>query len=102
MRAVPGQQFRVPVEPQRRGSIEWNLELAYPGSAYVDYIGTDVYDEYWGSPFTPQASWSNAVTQTWGLNWLTTFAAAQGRPSPSRSGRHFRSDGTGSETTPTS
>ena len=51
-----------------------------PGSAYVDYIGTDVYDEYWGSSFTPQASWSNAVTQTWGLNWLTTFAAAQGRP----------------------
>ena len=79
MRAVPGQQFKFLWNPNGGGSSSWNLELAYPGSAYVDYIGTDVYDEYWGSSFTPQASWSNAVTQTWGLNWLTTFAAAQGK-----------------------
>ncbi len=80
MRAIPGQQFKFLWNPNGGGSSSWNLELAYPGSAYVDYIGTDVYDEYWGGSFTPQASWSNAVTQTWGLNWLTTFAAAQGRP----------------------
>ena len=80
MRAVPGQQFRFLWNPSAGGSSNWNLALAYPGSAYVDYIGTDVYDEYWGSPFTPQASWSNAVNQTWGLNWLANFAAAQGRP----------------------
>jgi hypothetical protein len=80
MRAVPGQQFNFLWNPNGGGSSSWNLELAYPGSAYVDYIGTDVYDEYWGSSFTPQASWSNAVTQTWGLNWLTTFSAAQGKP----------------------
>jgi len=80
MRAVPGQSFRFLWNPNGGGSSSWNLELAYPGSAYVDYIGTDVYDEYWGSPFTPQASWNNAVTQTWGLNWLVTFAAAEGRP----------------------
>ncbi len=80
MRAVPGQQFKFLWNPNGGGSSSWNLELAYPGSAYVDYIGTDVYDEYWSSPFTPQASWSNAVTQTWGLNWLVTFAAAEGRP----------------------
>jgi hypothetical protein len=79
MRAVPGQQFKFLWNPNGGGSTSWNLELAYPGSAYVDYIGTDVYDEYWGSSFTPQASWSNAVTQTWGLNWLRTFAAAQGK-----------------------
>ena len=80
MRAVPGQQFKFLWNPNGGGTTSWNLELAYPGSAYVDYIGTDDYDEYWGSSFTPQASWSNAVTQTWGLNWLRTFAAAQGRP----------------------
>jgi hypothetical protein len=80
MRAVPGQQFKFLWNPNGGGSSSWNLELAYPGSAYVDYIGTDVYDEYWGSSSTPQASWSNAVTQTWGLNWLTTFSAAQGKP----------------------
>ncbi len=80
MRAVPGQQFKFLWNPNGGGSSSWNLELAYPGSAYVDYIGTDVYDEYWGSPFTPQASWNSALTQTWGLNWLATFAAAEGRP----------------------
>jgi len=80
MRAVPGQQFKFLWNPNGGGSSSWNLELAYPGSAYVDYIGTDVYDEFWGSPFTAQASWSNAVTQTWGLNWLVNFAAAEGRP----------------------
>jgi hypothetical protein len=80
MRAVPGQQFKFLWNPNGGGTTSWNLELAYPGSAYVDYIGTDDYDEYWGSSFTPQASWSNAVTQTWGLNWLTTFAAAERRP----------------------
>lgn len=96
MRAVPGQQFKFLWNPNGGGSSSWNLELAYPGSAYVDYIGTDVYDEYWGSSFTPQASWSNAVTQTWGLNWLTTFAAAEGRPMaiPEWS-VDFRSDGHG-------
>jgi len=79
MRAVPGQQFQFLWNPNAGGSSGWNLELAYPGSAYVDYIGTDVYDEYWGTPFTPQASWSNAVNQQWGLNWLANFAATEGR-----------------------
>jgi hypothetical protein len=79
MRAVPGQQFQFVWNPNAGGSSSWNLASAYPGSAYVDYIGTDVYDEYWGTPFTPQASWTNALNQTWGLNWLATFAAAQGK-----------------------
>jgi hypothetical protein len=80
MRAVPGADFSFLWNPNNGGSSSWNLELAYPGSAYVDYIGNDVYDEYWGSPQTPQASWSNAVNQTWGLNWLVNFAATEGRP----------------------
>ena len=96
MRAVPGQQFRFLWNPNGGGSSNWNLELAYPGSAYVDYIGTDVYDEYWGTPFTPQASWSNAVNQTWGLNWLANFAAAQGRPiALPEWADDYRSDGMG-------
>ena len=79
MRAVPGQQFSFVWNPNLGGSASWDLENAYPGSAYVDYIGADVYDEYWGSPFTPQASWSNALNQTWGLNWLVHFGATEGR-----------------------
>jgi hypothetical protein len=79
MRAVPGAQFGFLWNPNGGGSSSWNLESAYPGSAYVDYIGSDVYDEYWGGGPTPQASWANAVNQTWGLNWLVNFAARQGR-----------------------
>ncbi|HTZ10264.1 MAG TPA: glycosyl hydrolase [Acidimicrobiales bacterium] len=79
MRAVPGADFSFVWNPNLGGSSSWNLEDAYPGSGYVDYIGADVYDEFWGTPFTPQASWSNAVNQTWGLNWLVNFAATEGR-----------------------
>jgi hypothetical protein len=80
MRAVPGQQFGFLWNPNNGNSSSWNVELAYPGSAYVDYVGTDVYDEYWGSPKTAQASWSWAVNQSYGLNWLVNFAAREGRP----------------------
>jgi hypothetical protein len=80
MRAVPGAQFGFLWNPNGGGSSSWNLELAYPGSQYVDYIGTDVYDEWWGSSPTAQAAWSNAVSQTWGLNWLVNFASRQSRP----------------------
>jgi hypothetical protein len=80
MRAVPGAQFSFLWNPNGGASTTWNLDLAYPGSAYVDYVGTDDYDEYWGSPSTPEASWSSMVNQTWGLNWLVNFAAAEGRP----------------------
>jgi hypothetical protein len=96
MRAVPGQQFKFLWNPNGGGSSDWNLELAYPGSAYVDYIGTDIYDQYWGTSPTPQAAWSNAVNQTWGLNWLVSFAAAQGRPiAVPEWSVDFRSDGHG-------
>ena len=80
MRAVPGEQFSFLWNPNSGGSSSWDLTLAYPGSAYVDYIGTDIYDEYWGTPKTPQNSWNNALTESWGLNWLTGFAASEGRP----------------------
>ncbi len=80
MRAVPGQQFQFLWNPNSGGPTSWDLTQAYPGSAYVDYIGTDVYDEYWGTPQTPQNSWANAMNQSWGLNWLSSFAASEGRP----------------------
>jgi hypothetical protein len=81
MRAVPGSDFSFLWNPNNGSSSPgWDLALAYPGSAYVDDIGSDVYDEYWGTPFTGQGSWSNAVDQTWGLNWLVNFAAQQARP----------------------
>jgi hypothetical protein len=53
------------------------VQLAYPGDAYVDYIGEDVYD--WnrpGEPDTPQGRWHAIVHQGTGLAWLARFAAA--------------------------
>ena len=38
-----------------------------------------VYDEFWGSPKTSAAAWSNELTQEWGLNWLASFATANGK-----------------------
>jgi len=80
MRAVPGQQFQYLWNPNLGGSTSWSLTNAYPGNAYVDFVGSDVYDEYWGTPQTPQNAWSNILSQSWGLNWLTSFAASQGKP----------------------
>jgi hypothetical protein len=80
MRAVPGAQFQYLWNPDQGGPTSWDLTQAYPGSAYVDYIGSDTYDEYWGTPQTPQNSWSNILTESWGLNWLASFAASEGKP----------------------
>jgi len=80
MRGVAGQSFQFLWNPNLGGSSSWDLEDAYPGNAYVDYVGSDTYDEYWGSPMTPQNSWANILSQTWGLDWLASFAASEGKP----------------------
>jgi hypothetical protein len=80
MRAVPGAQFSFLWNPNGASPTSYSPDAAYPGNAYVDYVGTDVYDEYWGSPQTPQGSWTNIVNESWGLNWLASFAAAHGKP----------------------
>lgn len=64
---------------------------AYPGSAYVDYVSLDFYDQCWvggtgappynGTPFTPaqeQVCWANYLSAQ--LNPLVAFAKAQGKP----------------------
>jgi hypothetical protein len=80
MRAVPGAQFSFLWNPNGASPTSYTPDAAYPGNAYVDYIGTDVYDEYWGSPQTPQGSWANVVNESWGLSWLASFAASHGKP----------------------
>jgi hypothetical protein len=62
----------------------------------VDYVGTDVYDNFWGKPFTPATAWIHQVTQQWGLDWLAEFAAEHNKPIaiPEWSDE-FRSDGHG-------
>jgi hypothetical protein len=82
MRSAPGQAFRFVWNPNAGGSYgdAYNPEQTYPGSAYVDYIGTDLYDQCWTSPVTPQNAWASQLVGAWGLDWLANFASAQGRP----------------------
>ena len=82
MRSVPGQSFKFVWNPNAGSNHgrPYNPADAYPGNAWVDYIGTDLYDESWVSPMTPANAWAGQLQATWGLDWLARFAAAHGKP----------------------
>jgi len=74
MRSVHGARFR----------FTWNTTVgreslapteAYPGDAYVDVIGTDVYDNMPGS-LSPSARWRRLMDEPYGLRWFSSFARA--------------------------
>jgi hypothetical protein len=76
MRAVPGEQFQFLWNPNGPSPTSYSPDQAYPGDAYVDYVGTDDYDNYWGNgAFVPSVAWQNQLNQQWGLDWLVSFAA---------------------------
>jgi hypothetical protein len=60
------------------------VEAAYPGDAYVDFVGMDVYDQAWGPNGSivsdPATRWNMYLTQQNGLNWLASFAGTHGKP----------------------
>jgi hypothetical protein len=96
MRAVPGEQFKFFWNPNGPSPTSYTPDQAYPGDAYVDYVGTDVYDNSWVTPFTPAVGWSNQLTQQWGLNWLASFAASHSKPiAIAEWSDEFRDDGHG-------
>jgi hypothetical protein len=88
MRSVPGQHFK----------FLWTIYMAYssvaeswPGSAYVDYIGSDIFDWYGGIDNAYPTTASGALDHTWkwhqiltwepgGLNWMAEFSLATGKP----------------------
>lgn len=80
MRTVPGEKFKFLWNPNGPSPTSYTPEQAYPGDSYVDYVGTDLYDNFWGTPFTPVAGWVNQLSQQWGLDWLATFAAEHNKP----------------------
>jgi hypothetical protein len=80
MRAVPGAQFKFCWNPNGPSPTSYGPDQAYPGNAYVDYVGTDIYDNFWGTPFTSGASWVHQLNQQWGLDWLGAFAAEHNEP----------------------
>ncbi len=83
-RAIPGANFKFDwtVNP---GSSASNVPAAdaYPGDAYVDYVGMDVYDASWGSdggPISdPSARWNQIANQQYGMNWWLAFAQSHGK-----------------------
>ena len=83
-RAIPGANFKFDwtVNP---GSSASNVPAAdaYPGDAYVDYVGMDVYDASWGSdggPISdPTARWNQIANQEYGMNWWLAFAQSHGK-----------------------
>jgi hypothetical protein len=80
MRAVPGEKFTFLWNPNAPSPTRFGADQVYPGDAYVDYVGTDVYDDFWGTPFIPPVAWAHQLSQQWGLNWLATFAALHNKP----------------------
>jgi hypothetical protein len=80
LRAVPGSSFQFDWSPVLgQGAVA--PDRAYPGDAYVDYIGLDVYDQDWFPGWSdPYQRWQNLLTQAYGLRWHRDFAAAHGKP----------------------
>jgi hypothetical protein len=79
MRSVAGQRFAFVWNPNL-SNVGVDPALAYPGDAYVDDIGLDVYDR----SLTPGANaaqrWDDLVHQRYGLQWQADFASAHGKP----------------------
>jgi hypothetical protein len=79
MRSVAGQDFKFEWNPTAGDLGVGNLANYYPGSAYVDYLGLDVYDQNWSTYPGGAAEFANIESEGYGLNWLSSFAAAQGK-----------------------
>ena len=84
MRSVPGAAFKF--DWCANGGSSWvggqqlQAAAAYPGDAYVDYIGLDVYDQSWSpNRHDPAARWNEFVNTRNGLAWQKRFAAAHGK-----------------------
>lgn len=79
MRSVPGQSFTFEWNPTAGDLGVGNLADYYPGSAYVDYIGLDLYDQNWATYPGITSQWKSYLTEPYGLDWLASFAAAEGK-----------------------
>ncbi len=79
MRSVSGANFQFEWCPNG-GDTTDNMSSFYPGNSYVDIVAEDVYDQAWGTYPGESQNFSNLETVGNGLNWLTSFAAQQGKP----------------------
>ena len=79
MRAVPGAHFAFVWNPAP-GSTAYDLTLAYPGDAFVDFVGLDLYDQTGAASRDPQRAWAADLDGDNGLDWLASFSAAHHKP----------------------
>jgi hypothetical protein len=107
MRSVPGAHFRFDWcandgSAWIAGGQQLEAASAWPGDAYVDYVGLDVYDQSWGTwNADPVARWNEYVNQKNGLAWHASFAAAHRKPMTFPEwGLADRTDGNGGGDTP--
>lgn len=78
MRSVEGAHFAFDWCPTA-GPASMSASDAYPGDAYVDLIGLDVYDV--GDPnLTPAQRWNALVAEPYGLDWQAGFAIEHAKP----------------------
>ncbi len=85
MRSAPGAEFRFDWNPAVDGAYARPGHIApplvYPGDQFVDIIGLDVYNQWWGDPSVPpEQRWEALAHQPYGLEWHRDFAAQHGKP----------------------
>jgi len=87
MRAAAGQHFTFDWNPTL-GKNAFPAELAYPGDAYVDFIGVDIYDTSWthypptatGLAVAQGAAWKDDLNEDHGLAFWSAFARTHTKP----------------------
>ena len=57
-----------------------DLATYHPGDAYVDVVGLDMYDTEWANYPGAASEWQQLLNQSFGLNWLSSFASTHGKP----------------------
>jgi hypothetical protein len=88
MRSVPGQHFKFLWTVYMTNT---SVAECWPGGAYVNYIGSDVFDWYGGVNYTYPHTASGALdheekwhqiltTKPGGLNWMAAFSRATDKP----------------------
>ena len=82
MRSVPGSHLLFDWNPNAC-TRDYPLSAYYPGNAYVDIVGIDLYDTDCASPLPTSpspASWRTLRSEPLGLAAITRFASAHGKP----------------------
>lgn len=81
MRSISGQHFTFEWNPTEQIGSTPVLADYYPGDAYVDYIGLDIYANTPDSTETPQQQWTRIdSTDDYALPWLASFSSQHGKP----------------------